>query len=189
MSNGIDRQRSVFVARMRALALTFPPCVKGAGGVVRRTCASPVCSQVQQEPKDPEYRSQLARSYRRRGLARGDLGDPAGASADARRAIALLEGMSSRTGEAWFDTACARAALVGLAGRAGSGASAEEAVIVADAAMTLFRKAIEMGYRAIYTYRAEDVLDSLRGRDDFRMLMMDLALPAEPFAPETHGHR
>ena len=100
---------------------------------------------VQQEPNEPEYRSQLARSYRRRGLARGDLGDVAGAAADARRAIALLEVMSSREGEAWFDTACARAALASLAGRAGSGVSAAEAVIEADAAMALFRKAIEMG--------------------------------------------
>jgi hypothetical protein len=37
------------------------------------------------------------------------------------------------------------------------------------------------GYRAVYTYRDEDVLDSLRSRDDFRLLMMDLAMPAEPF--------
>jgi eukaryotic-like serine/threonine-protein kinase len=139
---------------------------------------------VQQEPKETEYRRRLALSYRRRGLARGDLRDVAGAAADARRAMALLEGMSSRTGEAWFDTACARAALASLAGRAGSGVSAAEA----DAAMTLFRKAIEMGYSTVTIYRAEDVLDSLRSRDDFRLLLMDLAMPAEPFAPETDAH-
>jgi hypothetical protein len=45
------------------------------------------------------------------------------------------------------------------------------------------------GYRAVYTYRDEDVLDSLRSRDDFRLLMMDLAMPVEPFAPDTDGHR
>jgi hypothetical protein len=28
----------------------------------------------------------------------------------------------------------------------------------------------------------EDALDPLRGRDDFRLLLMDLALPADPFA-------
>jgi eukaryotic-like serine/threonine-protein kinase len=136
---------------------------------------------MQQEPKETEYRRRLALSYRRRGLARGDLGDHPGAAADARRGLALLEGMSSRSGEAWFDTACARAALASLAGRAGSGVSAAEAVTEADAAMELFRKAIEMGYRAVSIYRAEDVLDSLRSRDDFRLLMMDLAMPAEPF--------
>jgi eukaryotic-like serine/threonine-protein kinase len=76
-----------------------------------------------------------------------------------------------------------------MASRAGSGVSAAEAVIEADAAMALFRKAIEMGYRAVYTYRDEDVLDSLRSRDDFRLLMMNLAMPVEPFAPDTDGHR
>jgi eukaryotic-like serine/threonine-protein kinase len=47
--------------------------------------------------------------------------------------------------------------------------------------MAPLRKAIEMGYRAVSIYRAEDVLDSLRSRDDFRLLLMDLAMPAEPF--------
>jgi hypothetical protein len=106
-----------------------------------------------------------------------------------RPAMALLEGMSSRTGEAWFDTACARSALASLAGRDGSGVSAAEAVTDADAAMALFRKAIEMGYSAVSMYRTEDVLDSLRSRDDFRLLMMDLAMPSDPFAPDTGAHR
>jgi predicted RNA polymerase sigma factor len=44
---------------------------------------------VQEVPKVPMYRSHLAWSLRRRGLARGDLGDLVGAVADARRAAAL----------------------------------------------------------------------------------------------------
>ena len=31
-------------------------------------------------------------------------------------------------------------------------------------------------------YRTESALDPLRGRDDFRLLMMDLVVPADPFA-------
>jgi len=31
--------------------------------------------------------------------------------------------------------------------------------------------------------RIESALDPLRSRDDFRLLMMDLAFPAEPFTP------
>jgi len=61
-------------------------------------------------------------------------------------------------------------------------ALAAEAVTEADVAMALFRESSEVGYRAVDIYRAEDVLDSLRSRDDFRLLMMDLAMPAEPFA-------
>ena len=77
----------------------------------------------------------------------------------------------------------AHAALAGLAGRAGSGVSAAEAASEADAAMALLHKAVAMGYRSRDAFRTEDALDPLRGRDDFRLLMMDLAFPADPFAP------
>jgi hypothetical protein len=39
-----------------------------------------------------------------------------------------------------------------------------------------------MGYRSLDAYRTDDALDPLRGRDDFRLLMLDLAFPAETFA-------
>ena len=39
-----------------------------------------------------------------------------------------------------------------------------------------------MGQRSLGAFRTEDALDPLRGRDDFRLLMMDLAMPADPFA-------
>ena len=38
------------------------------------------------------------------------------------------------------------------------------------------------GYLSIDAYRGETALDPLRDRPDFRLLMMDLAFPAEPFA-------
>ena len=47
--------------------------------------------------------------------------------------------------------------------------------------MALLRKAAAMRYRSA-AYRTEDALDPLRSRDDFRLLMMDLAMPADPFA-------
>jgi hypothetical protein len=49
--------------------------------------------------------------------------------------------------------------------------------------MTLLRKAVARDYRSAAAFRNHDVLDPLRGRDDFRLLMMDLDFPAEPFAP------
>ncbi len=39
-----------------------------------------------------------------------------------------------------------------------------------------------MGYRAPDAYRTDSVLDALRNRADFRLLALDLAFPAEPFA-------
>jgi hypothetical protein len=47
--------------------------------------------------------------------------------------------------------------------------------------MTLLRKAVAMNYRSA-AFRTEDALDSLRGRPDFQLLMMDLAMAADPFA-------
>jgi hypothetical protein len=49
-------------------------------------------------------------------------------------------------------------------------------------AMGSLHKAVAMGYRSPDSYRTEDALDPLRDRDDFRALMIDLAVPAEPFA-------
>jgi hypothetical protein len=96
--------------------------------------------------------------------------------------VALFDGLESRAGEDWFLFACSHAALAGLAGRTGSGVSAAEAASEADAAMALLRVAVGWDYRSHASYRHEDALDPLRDRDDFNLLMMDLAMPSEPFA-------
>jgi hypothetical protein len=36
---------------------------------------------------------------------------------------------------------------------------------------------------ARFFYRTESPLDPLRNRPDFRLLMLDLAFPTQPFAP------
>ena len=72
--------------------------------------------------------------------------------------------------------------MAGLAGRPGSGVPADEADGEADEAMARLHRAVAKGYRDPDAYRNEDALDPLHGRDDFRLLMMDLAMPADPFA-------
>jgi serine/threonine-protein kinase len=129
-----------------------------------------------------EYRDVLAECYLSRSLTRRVLGDPAGAAADARRAVALFDALPPRSGERWFLSAGAHAALAGLAGRNGSGVSAADATSEAETAVALLRKAVGVGYRNPEAYSTEDALDPLRGRDDFRLLMMDLDMPVEPFA-------
>jgi serine/threonine-protein kinase len=131
---------------------------------------------------DPMQRVGLARSLLSRAIVLRAVGESTGAAADARRALGLWDGLPSRTGEQWFEAACCRAVLSGLAGRAGAGVSAEEAASEADAAMSLLRRAVGQGYRGAQDFRTQDALDPLRGREDFRLLMMDLAMPAEPFA-------
>jgi hypothetical protein len=39
-----------------------------------------------------------------------------------------------------------------------------------------------MGYRSLDRYSTDDALDPLRDREDFKLLMMDLAIPDDPFA-------
>jgi hypothetical protein len=133
-------------------------------------------------PMKPSLRSGLAGSCLNRGLARRALGDLAGAAADIRRAVALCDALQSRSVREWFLAACAHAALAGLAGQAGAGISAAEGEEAATRAMGLLDRAVAMGYRNAAAYRTEDALDPLRGRDDFRLHLLDLALPAEPFA-------
>jgi eukaryotic-like serine/threonine-protein kinase len=138
--------------------------------------------QVQQNPTDAEHRYFLASSIRRRALTLADLGDPVGAAADARRALVLCDGPGSSSAEEVVELACCHAALAGLAGRARSGVSAAEGEEEARASIELLRRAIAIGYRNGNELRIESALDPLRSRDDFRLLMMDLTMPADPFA-------
>jgi hypothetical protein len=48
--------------------------------------------------------------------------------------------------------------------------------------MSQLRKAVALGYRSLHAYRTDGGLDQLRDRDDFKILMMDVAMPAEAFA-------
>ena len=65
---------------------------------------------------------------------------------------------------------------------AGSGIAAAEGRAEAETAIDILRQAVAMGIRDFNWFRTDALLDPLRGRDDFRMLLMDLALPANPFA-------
>ena len=48
--------------------------------------------------------------------------------------------------------------------------------------MADLRRAVDTGYRDAAEFRREPALDPLRGRDDFRLIMMDVAFPEQPFA-------
>jgi tetratricopeptide (TPR) repeat protein len=137
---------------------------------------------IREVPEATSYRSELAQGLRLRGQVKRALGDPAGAAADTRRALGLYDGLPMRSGQEWYDTACCHAALAGLAGAPGSGVSVVDGPAEADQAMGLLGKAVGMGFRTPNAFRTEAAFGSLRDRDDFRLLMMDLAMPADPFA-------
>jgi hypothetical protein len=137
---------------------------------------------IREHPEILDLRNVQAENYLHRSLARRALSDPVGAAADARRAMALFDALPSRYAEGWFLSGCSHAALAGLAGRTGSGVSAAESASEAETAVAQLHQAVAMGYRNPAAYRTQDALHPLRDRDDLRLLMMDLAFPAEPFA-------
>jgi tetratricopeptide (TPR) repeat protein len=138
---------------------------------------------VTTHPESANYRAGLAENLLSRGLARRALGDHAGAVSDLRQAVALFDAQTSPSGEICFESACAHSALAGLAGQAGSGVLAADRPSEADRAMALLRQAVAMGYSNPEQYRTDDALNPLRNRNDFRQLLMDLAMPSEGFAP------
>jgi hypothetical protein len=52
----------------------------------------------------------------------------------------------------------------------------------ADRAVSILRRAIELGWADVPSLKTDRDLDSLRGRADFQAILMDLSFPADPFA-------
>ena len=75
-------------------------------------------------PVVAEFRGRLAGSHHSLGILLRDRARPSESEAEVRTALALFDALPSRSGEQWFETACGRAVLSGLAGEAGSGISA-----------------------------------------------------------------
>jgi hypothetical protein len=130
-------------------------------------------SLIAEVSSSPSARGGLAHVLRRRGQVRRALGDREGASVDARRALTLYEGLPERSGQDWFGIACCLSALVS------SGDGPEDA---ADRALDRLRRAVAGGYRDSGALQAESSLDPLRHRREFALLLMDLAVPGDPFA-------
>jgi hypothetical protein len=128
---------------------------------------------------DAERRVELISIIRRHALVLRDLGEPAGAAADARRVLKNCEGLPSEL-EGEVETACCHAMLAGLAGRAGSGVSAAEGEEEAARAMEWLGRAIANGYRNTNQLRIESALDSLRNRPDFKKLVAELEKNSPP---------
>jgi WD40 repeat protein len=171
---------SIVLHNLADVARTLGPASEARDGYGRAIVLAD--RLVKESPTATTYRSHLARSLRRRGLARGDLGDAIGAAADARRALGLYEGLPSRSGEQWFQTACCHAALSGLSGHDGAAVSAAEGEKEAARAIGALTRAAVLGFRDAHQWQTESALDPLRSRGDFRLLMLDVAFPAEPFA-------
>jgi tetratricopeptide (TPR) repeat protein len=142
---------------------------------------------VKANPENPVYLGRLAEIYLRSGQLRCDAGDLSGATSAWKQAVMFYDRVrSSRTvhlePSQMFLLAGCHAGLSALAGRPASGVQAAEGPTESDHAMKWLRLAVAVGYRNPTTYRTETALDPLRNRHDFRLLIMDMAFPTEPFA-------
>ena len=131
-----------------------------------------------------EYRLAFAEALLRLGQAHRANAEFSRAAADLRRAAALVEAVSAPTGEALFVDAGCHASISLLAGLEGTGVPASERAVEAERAMAMLRQAVNMGFRKPETYRTDTALDPIRDRDDFRVLLMDLAMPDDALARE-----
>jgi eukaryotic-like serine/threonine-protein kinase len=138
--------------------------------------------RVQEEPTNSRHRFALSDLTLNHGMIRRELGDTAGAVADIRRALNQRARLVPTHGLDWYQTACCHGALAGLANVEGSGVSVIEAAGAVDKAMESLARSVAVGIRNANAFQQASALDPLRSRDDFKLLMMDVAFPAEPFA-------
>jgi tetratricopeptide (TPR) repeat protein len=166
------------VLRARGRATEAKDCYEQAIALIDR-------SQFHEKSHSTDMDIGTAFASWRRGLALLDLGDPAGAATDVRRALALCEGLEPLPNHL-YETACGHAALAGLAGRPGSGVSAAEGEKAAERAMECLGRTVAKGYRNTNQIRIESAFDSIRGRADFQKLIAELnpkAQPSQELAP------
>jgi tetratricopeptide (TPR) repeat protein len=124
----------------------------------------------------------LALCYSHTGGVHLEAGRPVQAAAAVRRAVSLLEQLPTLEPIDCYNLACGHAKLAHVAALSGSGMSAVEGQAEAERAMQLLHRAHARGYRNVAVMQRDHDLDPLRSRDDFRALMMDLAMPDDPFA-------
>jgi serine/threonine protein kinase len=139
-------------------------------------------SLVKDYPQVAEF--QLGLAFGLSGLGRNRVlaGDFAKAATDLRRAIAIRDKQPFLRPGTRYDLARSHALLAGLGSRAGSGVTPDEGRVEAERAMAELKRSFDEGYRNP-EIDGDTYLDPLRNRPDFKLLMLDLAFPADPFAP------
>jgi tetratricopeptide (TPR) repeat protein len=132
-------------------------------------------------PTHTEYLWDVALNHAIVGKVLTSMGKPDEAIASFR----LARTASQRLPSDWmylYNQARFSSLAAGEAGKHGSGMTPAEGRAEANRAMDTLRRAVAAGFRNVVVMQNDTNLDPLRGRDDFRLLMMDLAFPFDPFA-------
>jgi serine/threonine protein kinase len=133
-------------------------------------------------PEEADCREKLVHLLSLRAALRHEVGQPAARSlVDFRRAVAIRTERPSLLSSEYYQLACVHSQFSSFASKPSSGLSALEARAEADRAMDALRRAVALGYRNLASIRADRDLAAIRDRVDFKLLMMDLAMPKEAF--------
>jgi serine/threonine-protein kinase len=81
------------------------------------------------------------------------------------------------------------ASLAGAYAMMSASVSEDERRVYADRAMATMRRAVAAGWREVEDMRGNPVFIPLRSRADFQLLMMDVAMPADPFSKSRDTDR
>jgi tetratricopeptide (TPR) repeat protein len=107
----------------------------------------------------------------------------AGDAEQCRATAALWEKLNPTGPDGLYEAARYRAvAAAVLLAREPTPDSKRRAGAEADRALDWLRKAVAAGFRDLNSILRDTDLDPLRSRPDFQLLLMDLAMPADPFA-------
>lgn len=126
------------------------------------------------------YQADMAENLLWTGSAYQNLGRAADAHQELSEARMRLGRMLPDAGTL-YDLARAESRLVPLA-------TAADRSDQASRALAALRRAVEHGYRSTTALGSDPSFDPLRTRDDFQVLLLDLALPDDPFAPRPIDH-
>jgi serine/threonine-protein kinase len=127
------------------------------------------------QPESISYNSVLATALRGVGRAEAAAGRPAEARAAFERASELDHALAAKYPGSAYNLACSLALMIPVSPPAGREA-------LAGRALDALRQARASGYANLASMKADTDLDALRDRPDFRNVLLDMAVPADPFA-------
>jgi hypothetical protein len=134
------------------------------------------------DPSVRKYQRILATCLGEMGGIHRAAGRHSEAAKATREAMAIRQRLSILEPIDCYNLACSYADLVGIAALPGSGMTAAEGRAAAEQAMQWLHRAVARGYRNVDVMQRDPDLVPLRSRPDFRLLIMDLEFPDDPFA-------